>query len=315
LSSARCFADAGCPAQRTTNDLTPIIKSASGRKSKKNFIFIIDCLTLIYAPRTSCQCVRFRPVRAFALLAAVTVVALSGCGDEQTHEAPMAVRVDAATSLCSVLQQLAPAAERELGITVQLNCASSGTLAQQILHGSDAEVFISASAIWMDHLEKKGLIVSATRRNLWANQLVVVTQGDDGPGSLDDLADARWQPMAMGDPDYVPSGQYARQALRRTGVWDRLAAHAARAPDATAALMHVASGQCPVGIVYATDARRISGVTVAFTIDADRHDPIRYVAAVVNGATRASAGARLLDWLASATTAHAFAGAGFTVVD
>jgi molybdate transport system substrate-binding protein len=225
------------------------------------------------------------------------------------------VRIDAAVSLCGVLQELAPAIGRDRGVVLQLNCASSGTLAQQIIHGSDADVFITASATWMDYLEKKELIVSATRLDLWSNRLVVITRDDAGPGSLGDLADARWQPMAMGDPDHVPSGQYARQALRRAGVWDRLATQAARAPDATAALMHVASGQCPVGIVYRTDARRASGVTVAFTIDADLHEPIRYVAAVVTGGARASAGADLLDWLASTAAAGAFEDAGFTVID
>jgi molybdate transport system substrate-binding protein len=89
--------------------------------------------------------------------------------------------------------------------------------------------------------------------------------------------------MAVGDPDHVPAGIYARQALSSLGMWRTLAPRLARADNVRAALALVERGEVPLGIIYATDARITRNVRVLGTVPDDSHDPITYPFAMLPG--------------------------------
>jgi len=81
----------------------------------------------------------------------------------------------------------------------------------------------------------------------------------------------------------VPVGIYAKAALQELGVWDSVEPKMAMAANVRAALVLVARGEAPLGIVYATDAKVEPGVKVIGTFPESSHDPIIYpVAATVN---------------------------------
>ena len=82
--------------------------------------------------------------------------------------------------------------------------------------------------------------------------------------------------LAVGDPEHVPAGIYAQQALVALGLWDGLESRLARAENVRAALALVARGEAPLGIVYATDARAEDGVVTVAEFDASTHAPIGY---------------------------------------
>ena len=65
------------------------------------------------------------------------------------------------------------------------------------------------------------------------------------------LGDGR---LAVAGPD-VPAGKYARASLIALGVWDGVQAKLAPADNVRGALLFVARGETPLGIVYDTDAR------------------------------------------------------------
>ena len=58
---------------------------------------------------------------------------------------------------------------------------------------------------------------------------------------------------AVGDPDHVPAGIYAK-ALQKLGAWDTLASRLAPANNVRAALALVERRETPYGIVYGSDA-------------------------------------------------------------
>ena len=116
---------------------------------------------------------------------------------------------------------------------------------------------------------------------LAGNRLVFVTGYGDiapfEPSAMFDLpALLNGGRLAIGNPDHVPAGIYARQALEALGLWPDVQSQLAPAADVRAALALVARGEAPLGIVYATDAALVEGVHVAGTIPAALHEPIVY---------------------------------------
>jgi molybdate transport system substrate-binding protein len=236
---------------------------------------------------------------------------LAGCGGASENE-PV-VRISAAASIAYVIEGLANDIHNDLGVRIEVNSGASGALAQQITQGDQADLFISANPAWMDDVAGRGLIDTATRIDLVSNRLVLI--GLPGsvtpPTTLAELTKPAYQPIALGDPAYVPAGRYAVQALEAHGLERGPDLKLAEAPNVRAVLAFVQSGQCPVGLVYASDVTGSEGVAVLLVIDAGDHDPIRYPAALLRDAPQREQAQRALDWLRGDRARLAFQDAGF----
>jgi molybdate transport system substrate-binding protein len=222
------------------------------------------------------------------------------------------VLVFAAASLKNALDEVAAHAP----VKAVASYASSSALARQIVAGAPAEVFISANVEWMDYVEKAKRLLPGTRIDLLGNRLVLVApaasrvQATPAPGfPLARLlgADGR---LAIGQPDHVPAGQYARAALQSLGVWESVKDRLAPAENVRAALALVARGETPLGIVYATDAADEPGVRVLGAFSAGSHPPIVYPAALTTAA-KGEAARRLLEYLGSPAARRLFEKHGF----
>ena len=203
------------------------------------------------------------------------------------------VTVFAASSLKTALDQIAAEWRDETGNVALIAYDSSSKLAKQIEEGAPADLFLSASEIWMDEVEAAGLVAPGSRRAILGNQLVLIAHGADaapvdlGPGL--DLAELlAGGKLAMGRVDSVPAGQYGKEALVSLGLWDAAAPLVAETDTARAALALVETGEAGFGIVYASDAvaddLAADGVGVVAEFPADSHSAIRYPLAVMAGA-------------------------------
>ena len=150
----------------------------------------------------------------------------------------------------------------------------SSALARQIENGARADVFFSADLEWMDYLQARNLIQPATRRDLLGNQLVLIAPLDGkiklkiAPHFALAAALGRGR-LATGDPDSVPAGRYAHEALAHLDVWEQVAPRLVRADSVRAALAFVDRGEAALGIVYATDAMIDKNVRVIDVFPAD----------------------------------------------
>jgi molybdate transport system substrate-binding protein len=138
------------------------------------------------------------------------------------------------------------------GLHVEASYAASSTLAQQLLAGAKADVFLSADAEWTAKVvAERG--PSQPPVVLGRNTLVVVAPASaprpDGPWleACDGL-------LATGDPAHVPLGRYARAALKAAGALAAIEPRLVGAQDARAALALVEQGHLSCGIVYGSDA-------------------------------------------------------------
>ncbi len=199
------------------------------------------------------------------------------------------ITVYAAASLTNALQDIDAAYTRQTGTAVAESFASSSTLARQIEAGAPAQIFISADTKWMDYLAGKNLV--ATQAALLGNALALIAPADApvSPRGIDSGFD--WQKLlgangrlAVGDPDHVPAGVYAKEALQHLDAWKMLAPRLARAEDVRGALTLVERGDAPLGIVYVTDARVSAKVKIIGVFPPSSRTPIVYPAAIVKGA-------------------------------
>jgi len=251
------------------------------------------------------------PMLLLAVAMAAAPVAGHAAGKEQ-------VTVFAAASLKESLDEAAAAYGKATGTPVRVSYAASSALARQIEQGAPAQVFVSADLEWMDYLQQRGRIDVASRRELLGNQLVLVAPAASTskidlaqPGSIAAaLGDRR---LAVGQVATVPAGRYARAALESLGQWDALKPRLAEAESVRAALMLVARGEAPLGIVYASDAKAEPRVRVLATFPASGHPPIVYPVAALRGSPAAARD--FVGWLSSPEARAIFVRRGFEVRD
>ena len=224
--------------------------------------------------------------------------------------------VFAAASTTAALSELAAIHERRQGRALRLSFASSATLARQVLNGARPALFLAANRRWMDALDDAGLVVAGTRRELLGNRLVVIRHRGlnqsvnlaEPAALLGALGDT---PLVLGDPAHVPAGMYAREALRRLGLWERLQGRLAFAANARAVTVRVARGEASLGITYASELTGDSRIEAAAAIPPDAHAPIRYEVAVVAPESDRAARA-FVNYLFSGEAQRIFLNHGFT---
>ena len=261
------------------------------------------------------------PFLALALALALglvgTLVACDGRDDPAGPE-EQALLVFAAASLKESLDEAGAAWTAAGGPPLRVSYAASSTLARQIAQGAPADVFISADREWMDWLGEQQLIDAASRRDLLGNELVLVAPANGNVTPVDLEAGTDLLPrlgnghLALAMVDSVPAGKYARQAFESLDLWPALAPRVAEGDSVRAALMLVARGEAPLGVVYGSDARAEPRVQVVATFPAGSHPPIVYPAARTAASSHEGA-TEFIGWLSSPEAGGIFRRHGFSV--
>jgi molybdate transport system substrate-binding protein len=198
------------------------------------------------------------------------------------------------------------------GSNTRVNLGASGTLERQIEQGAPVDVFISASPKEMDALESQALLRAGTRRNVVRNSVVlIVPAGSSGISSFQDLTKPAVKVIAIGEPQTVPAGEYAKEILTHIGIYDRVKPKLVLAKDVRQVLTYLETGNADAGIVYATDARASKKVSVVSIAPEDSHSPVIYPAAVIKTSKNSEAAKTFLDFLGGSKAQAIFQKYGF----
>ncbi len=266
-----------------------------------------------------------RPITA--LLAGLSLLAggMAGCKGKQespetapqaaaTAESRQAVLIFAAASTTNAIDEIKVLFQQQSGINVRVSYAASSTLAQQIVQGADADIFLSADIQWADFVAGRGMEVR--RSNLLGNRLVIIVPADSllKIQSPADLAADSVTHLAVGDPAAVPIGKYAKQALQKLGLWDKLKGKVVAGSDVRHALAFVETGAAEAGIVYVTDAAISKKVKVAYTIAEDLTGSVRYPLVLLKHAQGNDAAESFYRYLRSPEAARVFEKHDFVVL-
>jgi molybdate transport system substrate-binding protein len=164
----------------------------------------------------------------------------------------------------------------------------------------------------MDRAASGGRIDRASRKDFAANTLVLVVPSGaaDVPTKLDELAQHLYKRIAIGNPESVPAGRYAQQALSEAKLWDVLQPKLVQAQNVRQALDYVARGETEAGFVYATDAASQAGkVKVALTVPTATL--VRYPVAAVGSCKQKPAACDFVQFLLGAQSRATLAHYGF----
>ncbi|MGP4107823.1 molybdate ABC transporter substrate-binding protein [Virgibacillus sp. L01] len=217
------------------------------------------------------------------ILLALSLLINAGCSNQESTEEHK-LFISAASSLSNVLSKLGDEFESEHpNTTLTLNYGASGKLAQQIQQGAPVDLFLSADQKWMDNLSEQKMILENTRANFTENKLVLVSANNTNTpiDNLKGLMNTGLDQVALGNPESVPAGSYAKEVLTASGLWQDIQNKLVYAKDVRQVLTYVESGNTDIGFVYASDLKRSNMVTEVKKINKSLYGPIEYPTAVM----------------------------------
>ena len=148
------------------------------------------------------------------LIAAVSIFLLAACGKTEKKE----ITISAAASLNEVLSQIVENYQKEnKNVVINVNFGASGALKKQIEGGAPVDFVFFASKKDLEDLKKQDLVSEKFSKDILENTMVVA-----GRKKIDSLSEMLDHKVAIGDPDVVPAGRYAKQVLENEGLWDRM---------------------------------------------------------------------------------------------
>ncbi len=237
-----------------------------------------------------------RPALRIALATLLLLATpLSGAAQETDR----AIMVAGAASLQPVLKRIGRAFQYKAKAEVTITLGSSGNLRRQVESGAPIDVLVTAQAGMLDEMARDGRITS--HRVVATNTLVVIVPASSKrkPASLQDLAAPEFKRIGIGQPDYVPAGAYAKQALEAAGLYDKLKGKLVYGEDVRQVLAYTERGEMDAAFVYRTDARARKDVKVAFELPQPEDKPITYGAGVSSQTTEPVLARAFVDFMAN----------------
>lgn len=212
--------------------------------------------------------------------------------------------VFAAASQKDALEEISSHYEKTCDCKVVFSFAATSTLARQVEAGAPADVFISANQAWIDWLEIKGKLPANQSVVIAGNRLVIASAAK----TKDSFNILKQDRFAMADPQSVPAGIYAREALQNMGLWQSVKSNAVFAENVRVALKQIERGDLLSGITYSSDLQGQQKLHAHYIFPKEKHTPIRYLAGVVKQGEVAS---KFVDFLGSEKAQEIFTRFGF----
>lgn len=216
-----------------------------------------------------------------------------------------------------VLTELKELYEQNHQVELLFNFGGSGALKQQIIQGAPVDLFISASKDHVDELVEKQYIPANYHSPLVANSLVLITPKNDNRIilTLSDLQDQSIEKIAIGIPETVPAGSYAKEVLQNAKLWSQIEDKLIYTKDVSQVLTYVETENVDAGMVYKTDAFSTKKVEVTENINPSLHSPIMYYLGVLKKTTNRIESQSLFEFLQSSAAQQVFKKYGFNVLD
>jgi molybdate transport system substrate-binding protein len=252
-----------------------------------------------------------RALRArYSTTLAAALLLLSGCtvGSEQPPPEPQGtVVVFAAASLAGTFDRLETKLERLYPrLDVVMDYGGSAALAQQIVEGAPADVFVSASEQAMEPIVDAGL--TAHPVDLATNSLLIAVPPGN-PGRVSGLDDFAKPDLAIAlCAVEVPCGALAAQVLTGAGVTPSVDSYE---QDVSAVLTKVELDEVDAGLVYRTDVLAAGDRVEAIGFPGAEDATTRYQYATPTSGSNSVAATAFASYLEGSWMQHLLSEAGF----
>ncbi len=163
------------------------------------------------------------------------------------------IRVAAASDLQFAMKTLGTQFQQQTGHTLLVSYGSSGNLYSQILNGAPYDLFFSADSDLPRRLTEASLARADTLYQYGRGWLVLWAPKDSGldprATHLNALFAPSVQKIAIGNPQHAPYGRAAVAALRKAGIYDRVATKLVYGENISQTAQFVQSGNAQIGIL------------------------------------------------------------------
>lgn len=224
--------------------------------------------------------------------------------------------ISAAASLTDAMKEIETGYElAHPSVELNFNFGASGALQQQIEQGAPADIFISAATKNMNALVDENLIAAADQKDLLQNSLVAIVPAgsEHAVSSEQDLTEDTVKTVAIGIPESVPAGTYAKEALTNANLWGQLESKLVQGKDVRQVLQYVETGNADAGFVYKTDALTSDQVEIAFEVDKNSYTPANYPVGIIEGTKHRTEAEQFYAYLQTPEVLDVFAKYGFTI--
>ncbi|HEO8420157.1 molybdate ABC transporter substrate-binding protein [Niallia sp. FSL W8-0635] len=252
------------------------------------------------------------------LLSLFLLASCSNSGElaSSSKKESISLTVSAAASMQDSLGTIKKKFEEDYpDITLTFNFGSSGALQQQIAQGAPVDLFFSAAQDKLNLLIEDGFIKESDHIDLVKNNLVLITNKKSNTtiNSFADLETLDKEKIAIGIPESVPAGNYAKETLQTLHIWEKVQENIIYAKDVRQVLSYVETNNVAAGIVYGTDAKTSDSVKVVEIADESSHSPIVYPVAIIKDSKNYEAAKTFYDYLQTPTSLKVFEEDGFIV--
>jgi molybdate transport system substrate-binding protein len=244
----------------------------------------------------------------------IFLIICTACSNNKNVDNQIELTISAAASMQKALTELQSNFEQEHpNVKLLFNYGASGALQQQLLQGAPVDLFFSASADKFNEVLKKGLIEKQYYKNLVGNEIVLIQnkQSTHKIVGFEGLSDSKMKRLAIGTPESVPAGEYAKETLESQDLWHQLKDKIVFTKDVRQVLTYVETKNVDVGIVYKTDAILSNKVEIIDTADSKSHSPIIYPVGVVKNSKHKEEAINFYKYLQSDEAKELFEEYGF----
>ncbi|KSU64655.1 hypothetical protein AS034_02120 [[Bacillus] enclensis] len=204
---------------------------------------------------------------------------LTGCAPKDKNK--VTLTISAAASLKDSMMEVKKDFEKEHpDIHIVFNFGGTGALRKQVEQGAPSDVFLSASKKDYERLVDRGFIDSNLGGEFLTNRLVIIAPKSSTISSLDGLSPSK-NKLAIGNPEFVPAGSYAKEALIGMNKWNKVKDQLVFSKDVRGVLTLVENQSVSLGVVYASDLMVSEKVKSIQLINPSLYSRIGYYAGVL----------------------------------
>jgi molybdate transport system substrate-binding protein len=132
---------------------------------------------------------------------------------------------------------------------IEVVYGSSGKFQTQIQQGAPYDVFFSADISFPRELAKAGFAASEVRPYALGRLVLWSATVDATKLSLTSLADPKFARIAIANPKHAPYGKRAEEALRASGVWEKVEPRLVDGENIAQTAQFVQTGSAQIGII------------------------------------------------------------------
>ena len=226
--------------------------------------------------------------------------------------------VAAAADLNFALKDIAHQYQRDTGNALNLSFGSSGNFFVQIQNGAPFDLFISADVTYPQKLEQAGLAEPGTLYKYAVGKIVLWTPKssklDLGKG-MNVLLDPSIGKIAIANPGHAPYGRAAEEALKKSGLYDKIKDKLVLGENISQTAQFVQTGNADVAILALSlaNAPTMRNVGQFIEVPSSLYQPIEQEAIVLKASSKKRQAAEFLQYLRRPAIQAIFVKYGFAI--